>query len=333
MAVLFLATSAVLWIVPGNYLHPLSVVINKRDLLLAKRPPRVILMGGSNLLSMRSAVIAGETGRSVINMGIWAGSPVRDVFELIGPDLARGDTVIVVMEYAVLFTPVYTKNIETDRFAFLIRPGHYAKKYLAEGRPLDLVRIFYGIIQIKIKTYLLHAYRGEWRFAADRGSYKYRGSANEYGDRITPSVAIRPLGGRGEIFKSDGRVSLGHLEELHELCRRRGIRMAFCFPPFPREEYERNRDAIASLYRRMKERTRIPVLSEPEDDIYDERFFADTVNHLLPEGEEMRTKNLAGRIKKYLEAAITRAPSPVNVPRTRPRNHQGAERPLRGRSR
>ena len=152
LALACILTTAALWFAPGNYLHPLSMVINKRDILLSRRPPRVVLMGGSNLLTVRSAVIARETGLPVVNMGVWAGCPVHDVFDLIADDLAPGDVVVVVMEYPVLFVKEYGKDMEKDRFSFLLRPGLYSVKYLREGRPLDILRLYFGILQIKVKT-------------------------------------------------------------------------------------------------------------------------------------------------------------------------------------
>jgi hypothetical protein len=299
----------IIWIIPGDYNHDLAALVNKRDLLISKNPPRVIFIGGSNLVALDSRhieLVLNESGAaySVVNMGLWGGLDMARYLEGIKTYCRDGDMVIICQEYATLLSGNYfrfiKRNNEADKFFFLMRPPQISA-YLGD------YRLLYGAIkelilldQLKIKTYIQALKDGAISRPCTGGYYRYREIYTPYGDRKSPFKTVRPLGESGFLFQEPKVSNLLYLKDFNDYARRRGIRVYFSFPPFPSGDYRVNRTHIDSLVHVIRDHLGLDILTMPEATVYPESCFANTVNHLLPHCEKNRTLALIEQLKKRI---------------------------------
>jgi len=83
----------------------------------------------------------------------------------------------------------------------------------------------------------------------------------------------------------------------------RGARVYFSFPPTPGSNFRRNRQQIEGLYVIMQREIPAALLNAPDDHCYPDDYFADTVNHLQPNGEKIRSRKLVEELTKTIAAA------------------------------
>ncbi len=299
-----------IWFAPGDYHHDLAALVNKRDLLVSKTPPRVAFIGGSNLATLDSVKIergirsAGGMNYSVVNLGLWAGLSIERYINEIEPYLGQGDIVIICQEYAALldksFFNYIKSNDEANMFFFLMSPKKQLLRYATDLDLLESTRLFVRLNQLKIKTYLHAAIDGNLAHRFTGGFYRYEDDYNAHGDRNFPFRITRPLNGSGARFGEPGVEDLRYLMEFSNRARRKKIRALFLFPPFPANEYLLNKKQIDSLAHLIYEIYRLETLAGPKETIFPESCFADTVNHLRPECERSRTAMVIKKLRSRI---------------------------------
>jgi hypothetical protein len=66
----------------------------------------------------------------------------------------------------------------------------------------------------------------------------------------------------------------------------------FTWPPLLTEEFERHKEKIWLLDQRLRKDLAVPIISKPEDYIFEMRYIFDTAYHLRREGRRIRTETL-----------------------------------------
>jgi hypothetical protein len=307
--------SIVIWLAPGDYNHDLAALMNKRDLLVSKKPPRMLFIGGSNLATLDSGLIEHELTRtgdlhySVVNMGLWAGLSVKSYLEEIERYLREGDIVVICQEYSTMLNKDYMlyiqSNRDADMFYFLMSPEDHALRFLRTGNAWGLIKNVVLLNQLKIKTYLHVIIDGDVAHRFTGGYYRYARDYNSFGDRKKPFRVIRPLGGGVQLGEPDLN-NLEYLLDFNKRARGKNISVYFSFPPFPDREFLIHEGAIASLSDAIRDRFNLTILNTPLSTVYPEACFADTVNHLRPECEKKRT----AIIIEHLRHAISQDTGP-----------------------
>jgi hypothetical protein len=313
LAALFAAAlSLFVWFLPGDYNHDLAALVNKRDALESHPAPRLIFIGGSSLATLRSPEIEKAVNsksrphRSVINLGLWGGLSIERYLDHVFPRLKSGDIVVISQEYATLLDRDYFRYIRTNeearRFFLLMSPGPTIAGLFADGNLLDAVSDITMLNQMKVKTYLSLILDLNFRHRFTGGYYRYARQYNKFGDRTRPFSITRPLQSGGARFESPVEGNIRYLKEFSKRSRLKGIRVFFAFPPFPEPDYRINRDHISALEIILRDDLGLGLLNSPREAVYPESCFADTVNHLTPACEELRsaalTKRLAVRLKE-----------------------------------
>ena len=298
MLILIVTTSSVLWMMPGNYLHKLSVLINKREILESTRSPRIILVGGSNLLRVRSRVLQQNLGINIVNFGCYVGFRIEHIFEALEGLYQPGDVVIIVQEYQSMISDDSRYDSDAEEFMLLFDPSNTVKRYVSRGQPQKLLSLFFGLMQEKVKSYLRQIVNNDTSRIFKNGFFFYPTVMNEYGDLLIEYNKIRPLDFTGIVFK---KFSIDYLNYIQKRSKESGIRFGFCFCPFPESEYRKNRNIIRALHRYMIAHSSVPLINAPEDNIYPDEFFADSVYHLTDEGEKIRTARLVQQLKRFFK--------------------------------
>jgi len=292
---------------PGAYLHELAAVINKRDMLVSRKPPRLVFMGGSNLLPLNGPALERELNMPVVNMGLYANMPLEDFFDDMAGYLTSGDIVVIVMEYQKLFSEGSNRLDETERirveqFMSLLSPGKYALRCIRRGTPFDIGRIWVSLIQLKLKALIKFGTDGKLNVALKPGVPRYDDLFDANGDSKYSFLVLRPLKGVGVIYNSPGPESSERLKHMIEEGKKRGFRVLFSYPPIPESSYNLNRQQIGELERILKKDLPLALINAPADHCYPDGLFADTVNHLQAGGEKIRSRKLAEELKSRIMA-------------------------------
>lgn len=290
-------TSAVVWFLPGTYFNKLAMMINKKQRLASIDKPRLVLIGGSNLFGVNSGVLQKELNMNVANFGCWGGFRVEDIYDGIEKYLSKGDTVVVVQEYYAMCADCTVDDPTGEMFTFLFNPTRVIKKYFINGKPHEIISLFFRLMQMKVKSYIKQISVGDTSRIFSNGFFYYSRLCNKYGDREIPFMHMRPLSYSGKIFT---KFDTSHLYEISRRCSAKGITVAFSFSPLPVDEYEKNKKSIHHLYNYMRTGP-MPLLNAPEDNIYPDEFFADSAYHLTDEGEKIRTARLVQQLKRFFE--------------------------------
>jgi hypothetical protein len=297
LAALVLGGLAFLFLGPVPYKHQLAMLIDKRVMLDATPSPRVILVGGSNLMfGVDSAVLERSLGVPVANMGVFGGLGLVAPLEVILPHIGKGDTVVLVPEYTMLFTGLSPFDKDFYRWFLAVDPATAWRLHYSRQKPQVLMTDFLLLIRDKIGALFLVPFKGNYSLAGD-GYMRYEQVVNRFGDG---SEEIRPapedkLAGRNDLYKEDA-FKAKVVEQLVEFTQRieaRGARVLLTFGVYPQGEYALNERLIEATARQLREAGAFEVLGYPRDFLYPYAAFSDSVNHLRPEARALRTQRLA----------------------------------------
>jgi hypothetical protein len=285
-------------------------IVEKHERLAATPPPRIILLGGSNVpFGFESDVMEQALGRPVVNMGLAAGLGVEFMLADLEPELRRGDVVVLSLEYDHFargaghgggFDPSVLQQVLIFRpKGFLaLRPIHFRKIILDRGLTLlgEIAR--HGLrIGHPVK-------RGD--LPEERSA---RAGFNEWGDlvghRKEPSRISRetleatPLVVRQPDFPN--KALLRAIRDFVQRCERREIRVAYTFPPKPIATLRRDAAQAQQVEAALRRIPDLILLDSPQDHAYAADQFFDTANHLTAAGAAMRTAKVTAALRRALQ--------------------------------
>ncbi len=297
-------TMAMVWIAPGTYPHDLAALVNKREMLKSKKSPRLIFIGGSSQICLKSPMFEKEIGYSVANMSLFGGLGTFEYLEEIKPYIKAGDVVVVTMEYATVLNRQYYQyvhtNDESKKAFFLMSPGKHSLEYIKNHEFANLFAVIFNLSQIKVRSYIRNLVTLNFAHLFDEGFPNYINEFNEDGDRIAPFIAFRPLGSGYMEFNYPDACHLAFLNDFAEFASKKNARLVFYFSHFPIEQYKYSEKYINAYYEVAKNLFKFPILNKPSDFVYPENYFADTVYHLNEEGEKIRSAELIRMLKRIL---------------------------------
>lgn len=293
-----------------NYL---AANLDKHRRLAAARPPRIILLGGSNVaFGMDSALLAALTGRPVVNMGLVSPLGAELMLNEVAAALGPGDVVILLLEYdqyRLRGSPL------TRRQMLEFRPGAWRHV------PADFRR---GLLLDDGLAILGAVVRRSWlatQDAVDPASLVYRrAQVNAAGDYVDneASAAHQPApgtpGAPGTTVKAAGlnpRVR-ARLESFAVHAAARDAAFLVSWPAVARWAFDPSAAAIHALRAELAAIPGVTLLGEPEDFVFDDAWRYDVAYHLVREGARWRTRVLAERLRAHglpaTEGAATKAP-------------------------
>jgi hypothetical protein len=282
---------------PLPYKHQLAMLIDKRVMLDATPAPRVILVGGSNLMfGVDSAVLEQSLGIPVVNMGVFGGLGLLAPLDVILPHVRPGDTVVLVPEYEMLFTGLAPFDKNYYRWFLAVDPRAAWHFYYSRQRPQVFLADFLMLMRDKLGALFVIPFKGNHSLAGD-GYIRYEQVVNRFGDG---SEEIRPappdqLAGRNNMYRADAfKPEL--VDQLNAVTARfesRGARVLLTFGVFPDGEYTLNQKVIDATAGQLRDDGTFQVVGHPRDFLYPYSDFSDSVNHLRPGARTLRTERLA----------------------------------------
>jgi hypothetical protein len=284
----------------------LSAIIDKHKKLETTNPPRIILVGGSNLaFGVDSKEIQDSIGIPVINMGLHAGLGYPFMLGEIKNEIKKYDIIILSMEYNLsgeyydLIS--YVRNIYPKSTSFI--SSTLVNRALYE----------YNIRINSLKDYIAQIQNNRFFWIGNKGKSKIevvtdtnniydiykRSSFSDYGD-ILPSITKKSgkeLSGREKIAKSNYTSFIKTLNRFGEDVKSKGATIYFLFPNYPNSEFKKNKDAIDFYENQLVKRLNIKMINKPISFVFPDSCFFDTVYHLNNVGRKKRTDLLVQIIK------------------------------------
>jgi hypothetical protein len=297
LGALVLGSMAFLFLGPVPYKHQLAMLIDKRVMLDATPAPRVILVGGSNLMfGVDSALLEQSLGVPVVNMGVFGGLGLLAPLDVILPHVRPGDTLVLVPEYEMLFTGLAPFAKDYYRWFLAVDPKAAWRFYYSRQKPQVLLADFLMLMRDKLGALAVIPFKGDHSLAGN-GYMRYEQVVNRFGDG---SEEIRPappdqLAGLNNVYQDDA-FKAQVVEQLNEFTARleaHGARVLLTFGVFPDGEYALNQKIIDTTAAQLRDGGTFQVLGNPRDFLYPYSAFSDSVNHLRPPARTLRTRRLA----------------------------------------
>jgi|SRR5271157_5846518 hypothetical protein len=301
------------------YEHPLALILNKKDILAKSAQtdaPKIVFVGGSSVfVGIDCIYIKNVLGYNPVNLGVHAGFKIPFLLYLVSIYVKRGDIIVLTPEYAALshYSEISSEN-ETFKWSLAAAPGFSLKNYYSfPERSSALFADVASLCQWKALCLLHCVLFGKYARLRDNGCVAYQNTINEYGDETkgnlvlpVPQSVLRNVDEKIKDTVDGGLISDWNAVAMN--MQKRGVKICFIYPPFPRELVQIHRKFIDNFSTLMKTRGMIPVLGTPEDFAFEYECFTDSPNHLTQACREKRTKRIIELLKTFLE---TRRPENV----------------------
>ena len=274
----------------------LDAIIDKHNNLKNTKSPRIILCGGSNLaFGIDSKRINDSIQLPVINMGLHAGLGLSFILKEIKPEINQSDIIIFSIENYLNIEGEY--NLQKEASSNFPKANNYFKINLLE----EIKNVRTEKLQENLQNNILYLFTPKQNQLnnLDTNSVWRRDAFNIYGDVVGHLNKPLPknLNGRGKInYELWKGIKL--LNEFAEFAKFKNIRVYFIFPCYPKSEFELNKVVIKKYENDLRRELEMPILNKPEDFVFADSLFYDTVYHLNKVGREKRTGLLIEILKK-----------------------------------
>ena len=298
LSVALIIVTGVIIVMPKriDYSSYLAAIIDKQERLERLPSPKIIFVGGSNLVfNIDSRRIEAEFARPVANMGVHVSLGLRFMLNQIRSCIGRGDIVIVLPEYEQFYYSFDGDGVYLLH-SFVIFPRGI--KFLNSAR--QFIDSFKDI-PVFIKG------RFEALTKKKRGSIYNRYAFNEYGEIEVPESVASRKEVNEELFEKpiDDYLfedeAIGVLNEFARYVSEHGAEIYIVFPCVPEKWYARNRKIIMNIYKRLHNDCGIPILFDPRSCVLPQKCFFDSMYHLNQSGRKLNTEKLIATLKGVMQ--------------------------------
>jgi hypothetical protein len=257
---------------------------DKLNLLRRVPGQRVILIGGSNLaFGIDSRQIAEALHRPVVNNGLDMRLGLRYTLARSRPLLHARDIVVLVPEYEEFVGDGFA---DTEALLRLCLNTHT-----------------WGDCSFVGAHALLSANRAIYRWPSENRlpTWPYRRSAfNRDGDVIGHLSLSHRSVDQQRLDPHLNRAVIEYAGRFLSDCRSAGMTTVFVYPVIMRSAYVHNEQTIAKIDAGVRSFIPQPVAGVPQDWVYDDRYFFDSVYHLDAAGRQLRTRQLIATLQGVL---------------------------------
>lgn len=303
----------VMFLIPFEEDNFYLAIVDKHEALETTAPPRIILVGGSNVaFGIDSEKMENELHLPVVNTGLHAGIGLPYMLNDVKPYLKEGDTILIIPEYSQFFDDKDKGEVESLAAMIGIHP--LSVRYLNTKSLGEIHLIGATLFRHKadfafetVHTFFFPKTSPEEDENKDEmkdvKNFSYsRHGFNRYGDEVshwsytvypTPDY---PAGSYLGNKINDNQIEL--LNDFHDYAKSRNMTVYVSFSPLLRNEYQKNQTAYDQFYTFLSKNLSIKIIGTPEEFSFPTAFFFDTRHHLNYEGVENRTQILIFELQK-----------------------------------
>ena len=274
----------------------------KMDSLLKNvKPPRLILLGGSNLsLSINSELLKDSLHLNPINTGISWDIGFQYMFDNTVKYVRPGDIIVASLEYEQFYDGKMFGGEHLLRTIFDVAPGEFFQLNFKQ-----YVRMFPGIPYYAISKYNV----GEYFFERDPSEIYDRGSINQYGDNCKHwSLPSKIVPVSDPLPAEYDEQAFDKLEEFESEIKAKGATLLFTFPALQESSFEIRKEGIKAIENAFRKRDFI-LVGSPERYLMPDALLFDNPYHLIKAGVDVRTNLLIQDLRQFLIPAN----EPVNM--------------------
>ena len=290
-----------------DYTNYMAAFIDKQNRLETTMPPRIVLIGGSNVaFGLDSEMISESTNLPVVNLGLHAGLGLKFMVNSYKPYLRAGDIIIIIPEYELFYGPYL--NPDPGCLGALLGVYPQARRYLDLSTMSldDTVSMFVGIAQYKknvIQSSILKRISRRVE-NTDQSLFVYsRDNFNEFGDEVkhlTAKPGTQP-DTTSPIIESL-EISPKVISFLNQFADYAHSRKANVYLDYPsRLEYNTSEEqSVGQLQQVLEEDLTFPIIGIAADHLFPLEYFFDTNYHLNSGGRRINTERLIDDILQRL---------------------------------
>lgn len=294
--VLTLCTIVTLLYIPIAYGHPLSVIINLKQLAekssTSSEKIIFLLSGSSSWVGINGKELKTINHMRLVNMGVYAGFDIQYQFHLIRKYIRPGDILLCSPEYGVIFDK-RNSDIEARKWMFITAPGYALKYCYRFPAEFDNVLIDIGkLCQWKIVGFIRGIAEGYTGGIFNGGYVKFYKKADEFGtakDQEFSKIARKDIVIDSLIDSKYSKEYCDILDSIAYCTETKKVKFYFLPPPYPLEEYEKNRIKIDSFYTYLSTKKSITLLGSPVENMYNMDCFTNSINHIDANTRKKRT--------------------------------------------
>ncbi len=303
--------SALLWSSGTQPNDFLGLANEKHARLRNLKDPRLVLVGGSNIvMGINSQVLQEELPEfSPANMSLTMALGLPFLLDEIRTQVRQGDVIVVIPEYHLLLAGRGVSASNSSFIAEMIIQRPEAAECLSTSAVLAfmdrgaLSLMGQALRGCSWSTFCERVLPGKKRKKAAHSKNRHSQSFNEYGDAVfhysLPAVGFRPMQKNNlSLDKLAETVSL--LNEFSSFCAARGARVLMAYPPFPQPDQEM-RAFLSEMDSRLRLQVNFPIIHSPSDHYYELDQFYNSYYHLNGSTVPLRTRRLAAELKTHLE--------------------------------
>lgn len=283
-----------------NYLYALK---DKSELLRTTPSPRIIFAGGSNLaFGLKSGIVKERTGFHPINLGLHAHLGIRPLIRLMSKNLRQGDVIVLSPEFYIMFNSLgCTQEMGLE----LLSVWPQSRRLIEPDLDFDVDQYVHIDSPLKQLAAATKRTRKILTGKTDglNGCKSYtRGGFNSFGDHVAhyetdpPDFNPFPLNAFDEtVFKR----FVAEVNGFAKICSARNCKVVLACPPVRRSDAEADVNYRQHLQKQLAARLTIPVITNTEDIVLDDRMFYDCPLHLNERGAEIRTERLCRSLHRF----------------------------------
>ncbi|MDN5215963.1 hypothetical protein QQ020_28050 [Fulvivirgaceae bacterium BMA12] len=271
----------------------MAAIIDKHERANSIKEPKIILTGGSNVaFGIDSEELQKAFSIPVVNLALHRQLGLSFILKELKYAIKEGDIVFLCIEYFFPGEGEYKLQRHTSDYykeaELFYSPNKYddLKLYLEETR-LKYIDLF--------NSENVGAKQGNPDLKDSMNPLVYsRDAFNKYGDVVGHLDKKNPgfLRGRGTVFKYRFWEGISAINEFYAYAREMNVNVFYLFPPYPSSDFSKGYDIISQLRSDLNSHLKVEILNAPEDFVYPDSDFFDTIYHLNKNGRAKRTKKL-----------------------------------------
>lgn len=272
----------------------MGAIADKHKRLESISGKKIIFAGGSNLaFGLDSKRVEDSIGLPVVNLGLHAGLGLDFILNELNASIKKEDVVFLSIEYYLGSKGMY--ELQQNAISYFPEALSYVQS--APPKPFEQLRYLLNDRIENIKTnlgYVISRLRNKPSKTAYRRKYFNKQGDSEGHLNLESNSALAD-GGEMYYYHWEG---ISKLNIFYEQARAKGVRVYFIYTNYPVSQFELNKKTIEKYQQDLQRELLIPILGAPQDFVYPDSYFFDTVYHLNRKGRENRTVKVIELIKK-----------------------------------